>query len=289
MRPRISGRCACGVSCQIRCTAIAWTGGWQIPVVRAGGVGAPDAMAHSHRSGPGKYGSPGPARNTMCGTMPVSHCAANRCSSSFMARRTSRCAHPIALKALSQFHWCGYRCGDAFVQPPASLPCSTWVAPPRSAAAEPAVTLTASLLLTLGAGHHNVAAAVIHPVPGQAESDARRIPEQHRSVVQSLTECPEMSHRRWYKPERHSPCRSAVPNAGTEAFAAPSGGPLGPAGWPVGVGFGLAGRAYATAPAGWGSQQSAPGHPAIDRQAPGACHVKWRGFRSVPGRGQCAR
>ena len=81
----------------------------------------------------------------MCGTMPVDHCAANSSSSSAMARRTSRCAHPMALKALSQLHWWGYRCGDAFVQLPASLPCSTAAAWSRSMAGVPAVTLTASL------------------------------------------------------------------------------------------------------------------------------------------------
>src|SRR5450631_1182084 len=175
MRPRISGRSACGVSSQIRCTAMAWTGGWQIPVVLTGGAGAPGAVAQSHHSGPGKYNSPGAGRNTMCGTMPDSHCAANNCSSSVMARRTSRCAHPIALKALSQLHWCGYRCGDAFVQPPASFLCSTAAARSRSTAAEPAVTLTVSLLLTLGPGYHSATVAVIHPVPGQTESAARRI------------------------------------------------------------------------------------------------------------------
>ncbi len=85
----------------------------------------------------------------MCGTIPVNHCAANNPSSSAMARRTSRCAHPIAMKALSQLHWCGYRCGDAFVQLPASLPCSTAAAWSRSTARVPAVTLKTSLLLTL--------------------------------------------------------------------------------------------------------------------------------------------
>ena len=80
--------------------------------------------------------------------MPVDHWAVNRRSSSARARRTSRCAHPIAMKALSQLHWCGYRCGDAFVQLPASLPWSTAAARSRSTAL--AVTLKADLLLTLG-------------------------------------------------------------------------------------------------------------------------------------------
>src|SRR5216683_2687022 len=88
----------------------------------------------------------------MCGTIPVDHCAANSPSSSVMARRTSRCAHPMAMKALSQLHWCGYRCGDAFVQLPASLPWSTAAARSRSTARVPAVTLKTSLLLTLGPG-----------------------------------------------------------------------------------------------------------------------------------------
>src|SRR6202167_4585916 len=80
--------------------------------------------------------------------MPVAHCAANSCSSSVMARRTSRCAHPIAMNALSQLHWCGYRTGAALVQLPASLPCSTAAARSPSVAPVPPVTLMVGLPLT---------------------------------------------------------------------------------------------------------------------------------------------
>ena len=48
-----------------------------------------------------------------------------------MARRGSRCAQPIAMKALSQLHWCGYRRGAALVQLPASLSWSTAAARSR--------------------------------------------------------------------------------------------------------------------------------------------------------------
>src|SRR5512146_31070 len=142
MRSRISG-CRCrGVSSQIRRTASACTGGWQIPVVCTASPGAASLVA-SHHCGPGKYGSAGSARNTICGTRPDGHCAANSCSSSKMARPASRCAHPIAMNALSQLHWCGYRCGDARVHPPASLPCNTPAACSRSSARSSSVTLTA--------------------------------------------------------------------------------------------------------------------------------------------------
>ena len=55
MRARISGRSGGGVSCQIRRTASACTGGWQIPVVCAGSPRAAGVTAaQSHHSGPGK-------------------------------------------------------------------------------------------------------------------------------------------------------------------------------------------------------------------------------------------
>src|ERR1700733_2743864 len=79
--------------------------------------------------------------------MPVAHCAANRLSSSVMARRTSRCAQPIAMNALSQLHWCGYKTGAARVQLPASLACSTAAARSRSVVPVPAVTLMVRLPL----------------------------------------------------------------------------------------------------------------------------------------------
>src|SRR5215469_3474667 len=130
-------------------------------------------MAQSHHSGPGKYGVSGPARNTMCGTMPVDHCAANSCSSSVMARRTSRCAQPMAMNALSQLHWCGYRRGAALVQPPASLPCSTAAAWSRSTARVSAVTVTAGLPRPFGAGYQKATNTVAE----------RRVPDQAKPKI----------------------------------------------------------------------------------------------------------
>ena len=44
---------------------------------------------------------------TMWGTLPFLHWCANRLVSSRAARRVSRCASPMAMKPVSQLHWCG--------------------------------------------------------------------------------------------------------------------------------------------------------------------------------------
>ena len=57
----------------------------------------------------------------MCGIIPDAHWALRRCSSSARARGMSKVASPIAMKAASQLHWCGYRCGAALIRVPVSL------------------------------------------------------------------------------------------------------------------------------------------------------------------------
>src|ERR687890_1170368 len=59
----------------------------------------------------------------MWGTLPVFHWWAKRVRSSCAARRVSRWARPMAMKAESQLHWCGYRDGAARVQPSMSFRC----------------------------------------------------------------------------------------------------------------------------------------------------------------------
>lgn len=111
----------------MRCTAIAWTGGWVIPEV-SGKSGAHSASrAHSQRAGPGKYPSR-PLANTMCGIMPLRHCAESRVSISITARSTDSGARPTVTKAASQLHMCGYSLGAALVMVPRSLPRSRYAA-----------------------------------------------------------------------------------------------------------------------------------------------------------------
>ena len=57
----------------------------------------------------------------MCGTMPFRHCPRSSESSSSLARGRSTTASPIALKAASQLHWCGYSAGAALVVTPMLL------------------------------------------------------------------------------------------------------------------------------------------------------------------------
>ena len=71
----------------------------------------------------------GPARRhraprrskTICGTMPFDHWPRNSDHSSVTARSGSKWAQPMATKAASQLHWCGYRRGDGRVHVPRSL------------------------------------------------------------------------------------------------------------------------------------------------------------------------
>src|SRR5918994_849523 len=57
----------------------------------------------------------------MLDTLPVFHWWAKRVRSSCAARRGSRGARPMAMKAESQLHWCGYSDGAARVHPPMSF------------------------------------------------------------------------------------------------------------------------------------------------------------------------
>ena len=79
------------------------------------------AAGTAHRAGPGKYPST-PLANTMCGIMPLRHCAESRVSSSTTDRSTDSGARPIATNAASQLHMCGYSNGAAVVIVPRSLP-----------------------------------------------------------------------------------------------------------------------------------------------------------------------
>src|SRR5579875_2849595 len=78
----------------------------------------------------------------MWGTMPLSHWPEKRASRLRLANGTSKWASPIAIKAVSQLHWCGYRPAEALTMPSARefVP-STW--PARAA----------------------VSASVAHPLP----------------------------------------------------------------------------------------------------------------------------
>ena len=91
---------------RIRATAIACTGGWQIPDVRGSSGASAESSAQPHRSAPGKYWSAS-GEKTMCGSMPLRHCARSRVSSSRMARGTLTDDSPIAMKQASQLHMCG--------------------------------------------------------------------------------------------------------------------------------------------------------------------------------------
>ena len=105
----------------MRCTAIACTGGCVIPEVclLRGALTASADVAHL--AGPGKYPST-PLAKTMCGIIPLLHCAESRVSSSTTARSTLNGARPIDTNAASQLHMCGYSSGAAVVITPRSLP-----------------------------------------------------------------------------------------------------------------------------------------------------------------------
>ncbi|SKT96792.1 Uncharacterised protein [Mycobacteroides abscessus subsp. abscessus] len=79
------------------------------------------------RAGPGKYPST-PFAKTMCGIIPLAHCAESRVSSSVTARSTLSGASPTATNAASQLHMCGYSLGAALVMVPRSLPLSRYAA-----------------------------------------------------------------------------------------------------------------------------------------------------------------
>ncbi len=112
---------------RMRCTAIACTGGCVIPeVCRLRGALAASADV-AHRAGPGKYPST-PFAKTMCGIMPLAHWAESSVSSSTTARSTLSGANPIATKAASQLHICGYSSGAAVVIVPRSLPRNRYAA-----------------------------------------------------------------------------------------------------------------------------------------------------------------
>ena len=63
-----------------------------------------------------------PGAKTMCGIIPLDHCAESRVSSSTIARSTLSEASPTATNAASQLHMCGYSRGAAEVITPRSLP-----------------------------------------------------------------------------------------------------------------------------------------------------------------------
>ncbi len=90
----------------MRCTAIAWTGGWVMPEVSTNVGACAASRAVSHRAGPGKYPSR-PLANTMCGIIPLLHCAESNVSISITARSTDNGARPTATNAASQLHMCG--------------------------------------------------------------------------------------------------------------------------------------------------------------------------------------
>jgi hypothetical protein len=79
--------------------------------------------ARGRRPG-GRRKSPPPSWKMMCGTIPFGHWAANSVRRSVAARSQSTCAQPIAVKAESQLHWCGYRRGPGRVASPSQLPSS---------------------------------------------------------------------------------------------------------------------------------------------------------------------
>jgi hypothetical protein len=111
----------------MRWTAIACTGGWVMPEV-CGTTGAVAARSpHAQRAGPGKYPST-PFANTMCGIIPLPHCADSSVSNSTTARSTLSGASPTATNAASQLHMCGYSRGAALVMVPRSLPRSRYAA-----------------------------------------------------------------------------------------------------------------------------------------------------------------
>ena len=87
------------------------------------------------KPGPGKYASSAtPGWKTMCGTRPSAHCPRSWDSSSRAARPGSSHDHPIAMKAASQPHWCGYWRREGTVEPPVQLPSRTEVAAASSGA-----------------------------------------------------------------------------------------------------------------------------------------------------------
>lgn len=103
----------------------------EVSVPAGAPAGAP-AVEERQKSGLGKYASRGTAGlNTMCGTRPSAHWAPSRLSSSRWALRTDRWRRPIAMKAESQLHWCGYSPRDGTVEEPVQLVRSTRAAPRR--------------------------------------------------------------------------------------------------------------------------------------------------------------
>src|SRR4051812_11992601 len=111
----------------MRCTAIACTGGWVMPdVCRARGALTASAEV-AHGAGRGKYPST-PLAKTMCGIIPLDHCAESSVSSSTTARSTDSGARPMDTNAASQLHMCGYSSGAAVVITPRSLPRSRYAA-----------------------------------------------------------------------------------------------------------------------------------------------------------------
>jgi hypothetical protein len=71
----------------------------------------------------------------MWGSMPLTHWALNSVSSSVWARCWSYQDRPIAMKAESQLHWCGYRLREGTVEAPSRLSSSTALAAASNSAA----------------------------------------------------------------------------------------------------------------------------------------------------------
>jgi len=84
------------------------------------------AAEERQKSGLGKYASSGTeGLKTMCGIRPSPHWAASSVSSSVCARTGETCLRPIAMKAESHDHWCGYRLREGTVEVPVQLSRST--------------------------------------------------------------------------------------------------------------------------------------------------------------------
>ena len=163
-------------------------------VRRVGGACAASAEV-AHRAGPGKYPST-PLANTMCGIIPLVHCADSRVSSSTTARSTLSGANPIATNAASQLHMCGYSNGAAVVITPRSLPRSRYAARAASCVGAKLWSDIRSMMRRVGRARRSI---------GWRHADR----DDHRGVAR-----PRIGHRR---------------RAGAHPHAVSRGPPVGPA------------------------------------------------------------
>ncbi len=142
-------------------TARACSGGCVMPDVATSG-GLSSATELRQNPGPGKYASSGTSGlNTMWGTMPLDHCPVNRCSSSCCARCWSIHDRPVAMNAVSQFHWWGYSWPDGTVWSPRQLPSRTAAAPSSSAVRSCVLSPMAAVPVAAAAS----ATMACHPMP----------------------------------------------------------------------------------------------------------------------------